>query len=951
MRLPFGPLLCVACCAAFARAQEPGLVRLERLSVTDSGAGAEVVSPVGREGRRFLVLSSVERALRLFDAEDPRSPRLLWTVPVTGGEPTSVAARADLREIYVAVKRDAAGDPFGFVRVFRDGGCGPPAPDRTYVVGPGPDCVALTPDERTLVVAIEDEDTPWRAGRIELVDLAAPPTTAAVRAVDLGVEDAEPEYFAIDAAGDFVYATLQEQSTLVVADLRTGRVVSRVALAPHAEPDAVALTPDGALLVTANEEGQTLDVFSVARGGGAPQRRASVDLTTLLPPAAPQAAGAAPASRRHALDPEGVACVAHGGRAVAVVGLERRGELWAFDLSDPAAPRFLGAAPAGRTPGARPEVVVRLRDGVTIAAANEGEGTVALFRLVDGPSAPATRPSDATSPDAARADRLRALLAGAADDASVPGAPHAAARNGARLAALVVVDQLGADVLAAARPWLLPDGLRRLEREGASYPFAAYDHACTETAPGHATLGTGATPRVHGIMANDWPDPRTGKLVNAVYDATAVAVGPPSGAKTKGATLARLRAPTFGDALKAAYGPRAQVVSLSLKARSSLLMAGRSADLAAWLDYGTGWWATAAELADELPPFLSARNAADAVAARFDDVWSLRGPPAAYASAGGDASPFERGLDGRNAFPHALRSRTAGRDASAEAALSTPLGNELLLDAVRDAVRFYGLGADDVPDLLCVSFSAQDLIGHQYGSASVEVRDAVLRLDRTIAALLDLFDDRVGRGRWNLALTADHGVGPIPELAAKLGLPAGRIDPQRVRAAAETALVAAFGDPAPARWTFAQDAYHLPLDRALCAARGVDPERAAEIAAAAAEGVPGVLRAIPTRALLARGPRDELEALVFRTLPPAAASDVYVVPQPYHLFSRHAASHGTPFTYDRRVPLVFYGPGVRAAYEGPGTPSPGSAAPTLAAILGCDGPAAADHPPLYDALR
>lgn len=423
--------------------------RLERLAVVDAGAGAEVVTPVGREGRKFLVLSSVERALRLFDADDVRAPRLLWTVPVVGGEPTSVAARADLAEIYVAVKSDAKLADHGFLQVFRGAERGSPVHDRTYVVGPGPDCVALAPDELTLAAAIEDEDTPWRPGRIELVDVRDGAVAPFVRQVPLGVADAEPEYVVFDAAGRLLYATLQEQSMVVAVDVAEGRVVARTELAAGAEPDALALSPDGRLLVTANEAGQTLDVLAIPPKDGRFLRLA----TTLLPPLAPPSnteieaptapasvasspspasspasfpasspssslssspvpsqsrspslaaasrpAGAAEAaasrpkgeteaaaSRRHGLDPEGVACVSHQGRTFAVVGLERFGELWAFDLTEPTAPRFLGGVPAGRTPLARPEVVVRLRDGRTIAAANEGEGTVALFQLVDGP--------------------------------------------------------------------------------------------------------------------------------------------------------------------------------------------------------------------------------------------------------------------------------------------------------------------------------------------------------------------------------------------------------------------------------------------------------------------------------------------------------------------------------------------------------------------------------------
>ena len=345
-------------------------------------------------------------------------------------------------------------------------------------------------------------------------------------------------------------------------------------------------------------------------------------------------------------------------------------------------------------------------------------------------------------------------------------------------------------------------------------------------------------------------------------------------------------------------------------------------------------------------------NARDPVAALFETEWLREGPDAAYALLGDDASPFERGLDGRNAFPHRLRGPDGStRERSAETALSSPKGNELVLEGVYAGMRALELGRDDVPDFLYVGFSANDLIGHQYGPWSHEVRAGMLAADRQIAELMRKLDADVGRGRWMMAVTADHGVGPIPEAAVKAGLPAGRIDSRKVRGAGESALVKVFGDPSPGTYLKTAWSYHCLFDRELLARRGIDPETAAEIAAPAIEAVPGIARAVQVSAVRRRGARDQIEAAVLKTSPADRSSDLWVLPKPYHLFSLNAASHGTPYAYDRRVPLLVFGPGIRTGYVGRGPASPGAAVTTLAEALGISGPAMAEAPPLIDALQ
>lgn len=519
-----------------------------------------------------------------------------------------------------------------------------------------------------------------------------------------------------------------------------------------------------------------------------------------------------------------------------------------------------------------------------------------------------------------------------------------------RLCVIVSVDQMAGWVFDRGAPFFAPDGgFRRIAQGGVRFSQCAYQHACSETGPGHATIGTGAPAADHGIVRNTWWVPAEQKLVYCVQEPMPPLAEFPEG-KDRGP--GRLLVPTLGDGVKA-HLHGSKVASVSWKDRSAILMGGGAADAVVWFEYSTGNLVTNTRWAKAVPAWLAAFDAQRGIDSFFGWRWERFGPPDAYADLVDDR-PFEaphgNGSKART-LPQPL---TGGLEKPGPAfwaeVYASPVANTLVRLAAEAVVKGLGLGDDDVPDLLCVSFSATDLVGHQFGPDSVEARDTLLRLDREISLFLNCLDERVGAGRYALFLTADHGVGPVPEVAKAAGVDAGRGTLQTwARAGAEKALAEKLGaPPAGKRYTAHVGEFTLFLDEVVLeATRGArDPvefrREAARIAAAGASAAPGIAAAIATADLDgARNGGDPLRRSLALALCPGRAGDVQLVPKPYWLDGATTASHGTPHAYDREV-IGF----AMAPWLAPGTScadavTPGLGTVWFAHVLGIPRPPAA----------
>ncbi|MCS6853122.1 MAG: alkaline phosphatase family protein [Gemmataceae bacterium] len=522
-----------------------------------------------------------------------------------------------------------------------------------------------------------------------------------------------------------------------------------------------------------------------------------------------------------------------------------------------------------------------------------------------------------------------------------------------RLAVLVVFDQLRGDYLERWQSLFGEGGFRRLQTDGAWFTRCHYPYASTVTGAGHASLVTGASPDRHGIIANDWYDRGAQAMV---YCATSPRyesvppVPPTSKKRPPGAgSPERLLVPTVGDLLKEATKGKGKVVSLSLKDRGAVLPGGRRPDACYWFEPSVGLFVTSTYYRDRPHPWVAALNQGRLVDRWFGKNWiRFRADLDYQRYSGPDEIEGEgKGVAQGMTFPHPMTGGAAAPGKEYYSALyNSPFGNDLLLELVRRGLEEEQLGRDEVPDLLCISFSCNDPIGHTWGPDSQEVLDVTLRSDRIVRELLHLLDAQVGPGRYVLVLTSDHGICPLPEVSRAAGRDAGRISASLLELEAEEALREKLGRPeGTAQWIEETWSPWVWLNRAVMAQQQRKP---AEVEAALAEWLarqPGIQAALTRTQLLGSSPpADALAARVRKSFHPDRAGDVVVVPKPYYLLGNQFATgttHGTPHPYDTHVPLLVYGPGVRGGGRDEAV-TPQATAAILARALGVAAPPQAE---------
>lgn len=525
-----------------------------------------------------------------------------------------------------------------------------------------------------------------------------------------------------------------------------------------------------------------------------------------------------------------------------------------------------------------------------------------------------------------------------------------------RLAVVVVVDQMRADYLVRFRPYFGEGGFKRLLEAGADFQDCHYQHAVTKTAPGHATILSGVNANVHGIVANEWldrVDPVTFVQINAVEDRAAPLVGlPPKLSRYANATFAAKagRSPrnflgtTVGDRLKARYGAAAKVFGVADKDRSAILPAGPKADGAYWTEEGI--FVTSTYYRPALPAWVQDFNAHHNAARHFGDTWDRLLAPSVYdAVQGPDNAPGEQiEFDLPVTFPKKIVGRGDPKGAAFFGAFDkTPWNNELVADMAMRCIAEEQLGQDDIPDLLTVGFAQTDAAGHAYGPDSHEVMDSYVRLDRTLASLFAYLDAKVGAGRWVLALTADHGVAPLPEKvqAAQGAAAAGRLKGPLLDEPLNTELSTAFGAlPEDIHWWFLHDNSGYHLNPLALNAKGLAPADVARKLREALLAQPLIAAAFTREQLLAPASLGEFDEGSRRSYFPARSPDVVYIPKPYFIErSTAGTTHGTPYDYDTHVPQLWLGAGVKPGVHAERV-GVEDLAPTLAGLLGVDLPAA-----------
>jgi hypothetical protein len=528
----------------------------------------------------------------------------------------------------------------------------------------------------------------------------------------------------------------------------------------------------------------------------------------------------------------------------------------------------------------------------------------------------------------------------------------AASESIPRLVVLVSVDQLPARYLTEFRELFAADGFfARVDQRGAWFDNCHHRHAFTITGPGHSVMMTGTDPARTGIVGNSWFDRRGGASVSCVEDGRYKIVG--SASADKGVSPHNLLAPTLGDTLKQATAGKAKVFGVSWKDRSGVLMAGHAADACYWFDEGSGNWVTSTYYRDDLPGYLRNFNESSGAARFAGKAWELLLPKEKYRYFVPDDNRFETNIPffGRS-FPHQLPK--AARGPYFTLVGLTPFGNELTLAVSALVIEHENLGQDETPDILCIGLSANDYVGHAFGPHSLEVQDITARTDRQLGGFVDFVDSKLNGAPWLLVLSSDHGVAPIPELAASFKLPAAR-NPlgslDALEAKLESRLRAELGPPGEDRHYIQKiEPGEVYLRQEIPELYGQRFSEAQRVVQKALVELPSVAAAHTRDELMGGGSGSRLLGQLRRSFNEGRSGDVLFALTPYSIQgSRNAATHGSPWSYDTHVPLLWLGAGVRRGRYAASV-SPAHIGPTVSRVLGQEVPAGSVVEPLIEVV-
>jgi Type I phosphodiesterase / nucleotide pyrophosphatase len=471
-----------------------------------------------------------------------------------------------------------------------------------------------------------------------------------------------------------------------------------------------------------------------------------------------------------------------------------------------------------------------------------------------------------------------------------------------KLVVAIAIDQFRYDYLTRFRGEY-KGGLNQLLTKGAVFTNAHYEHFPTVTAIGHSTFLSGATPAMSGIIGNDWWERSDNRNVTSVSDDKTKLLG---GAATAGSSPWRLLVSTVGDELKMADQGRSKVIGISLKDRAAILPAGHMADGAYWFDGKSGNFVSSTYYFADLPGWVKDFNS------------SHPGDKYKGAHFGKKTLPAEPG------------------EKLYEGLAPTPFGNEVIEAFAERAIQAEQLGHHDVTDLLAVSFSSNDYVGHALGPDSAEVHEISVATDKLLAKFFAYIAANVGMQNVLVVMTADHGVAPVPEVNIARKMPGGRMPGKLVTDSVQEALTAKFGE---GKWIVSPSEHSLYLNLDLIEQKKLDPAAVNKAAAQACLKIPHVFR-VYTREQLMSGAtlEDQVGRRVQNGFYVRRSADIEILLEPYWMFTGGTGTtHGSTFSYDAHVPVIFMGPGVRAGRYN-NTIVVNDIAPTLATMLDVETP-------------
>jgi len=549
--------------------------------------------------------------------------------------------------------------------------------------------------------------------------------------------------------------------------------------------------------------------------------------------------------------------------------------------------------------------------------------------------------------------------------ASLIAAP-AGAEERPRLILQITVDQLRGDLPTRYYDRLGEGGFRYLWESGVVYRNAHHAHANTETIVGHTTLATGAHPSNHGMVGNLWFDRETGfttynvedpnyhlLTVGASIDANTEIDPTQLAARSEGRSPAAILVTTFSDELRSSTGGKAKVIGVSVKDRGAISMAGHSGT-AYWFSKASGDFVTSSYYLDQYPDWVTSWNEKNLPQRYAGTEWQLLHEQSTYLFGDSDDRDWETDVGGfGRVFPH---SYADGSSPYFTTWLTlSPAGDEMVLDFAKQALVEEQLGGDAVTDYLSVSFSSTDYVGHVFGPSSLEAEDNILRLDQTLRELFEFVDEKVGLENTLIVLSADHGGPDAPGYLNSLGIPAGYVDPDTWdKESAITRIKEAFDIKGELIETY--DHPYLYFTSDVKNDRKIDQEMLEAAVVEELSKFPAVSLAVSSSALR-RGnlPDTDLYRAVTNNFNSKRSGDVYVVFEPNWFINDFeslivAATHGSPWSYDTYVPVVFAGAGLKAETVDRAVQTV-DVAVTLSAFMGIKPPSGAVGVPLVEVLE
>ncbi|OEK07916.1 alkaline phosphatase [Flavivirga aquatica] len=514
--------------------------------------------------------------------------------------------------------------------------------------------------------------------------------------------------------------------------------------------------------------------------------------------------------------------------------------------------------------------------------------------------------------------------------------------NSPKLVLGIVVDQMRYDYLTRFYNKYDEGGFKRMINAGFNCKNNHFNYVPTYTGPGHTSVYTGTTPKYHGVIANNWYDKESKKMVYCAGDKNVESIG--TKALSGKMSPHRMGTTTFADENRLFTQMKGKTIGVSIKDRGAILPAGHTANAAYWFHgKGEGVWVTSSFYMEKLPKWVSDFNASKKTESYLRE-WNTLYPIETYTESGSDLNIFEGGFKGKKTatFPYKL-DKLKKKNGVFDILKATPYGNSLTTDFVLASIEGEQLGQDNITDILTVSYSSTDYVGHNFGVNSKEIEDTYIRLDKDLKRLFEYLDLKVGKGEYAVFLTADHGAVDVPAYLKSVKVPAGYVNNSERKEKLKKFLEETYG---AANLLENISNNQIFLNREKIKELDLNLRDVQEAIVNEQINYKHISKAYTGTTMSSVEFTEGIEALLQKGFNQKRSGDVILVNDPAYIsYGKTGSTHGSGLNYDTHVPLLFYGKGIKQGETLKRTEIT-DIAPTMSALLGISFPSGAIGEPL-----